>query len=250
VKLNYLFVLAICFAMSFLPQTVIAQENSNTITYGETLVGEISNREFEIEYRFTGSAGDVIVLEMQPAEVLGDLDHPVIMVLDTDYTPLWDAGSYGSAVLAAVLPYDGEYVILATRSDGRAGDSVGEYTLTLSNLPVIEPGALIEGEVSSEGVVYHAVDATAGPFSINYQKTSGEFFPEILVNDISEAELDEIASMSGTFVSATMTIDPAYVSGDVLVISLHEGLWDWNFDEVTATYTLTIEQRRGTAKNM
>lgn len=239
---NYFFIFAMCFAVSLLPNAVLAQEDSNTIAYGDTVVGEITNREFEIEYTFTGKADDVVVIEMHQVDVLGDLDHPVIMVLDTEYNPLWDTGSYGSAVLAAMLPYDGEYVILATRSDGRAGDSVGEYTLTISNLPLLEAGVPVEGDVSSEGVVYYAVDATKGPFTINYAKTSGDFFPEIVVNDISEAELDDIASMTGTFVSGSMTIDPAYANGDVLVILLHEGLWDWNYDEIRATYTLTIEQ--------
>lgn len=223
-------------------EAVAQDDGSNTIEYGQTVVGEITNREFEIEYTFAGAAGDVVVIEMHQVDVLGDLNRPVIMVLDPDYNPLWDTGSYGSAILAAVLPYDGEYVILATRSNGRAGDSVGEYTLTVSNLPVLEPEVPVEGEVSSKGVVYYAVDATAGPFTINYVKTSGDFFPEVLVNDISEGELDDIASMSGAVVSGTMTIDPAYASNDVLVILLHEALWDWNYDEVKAAYTLTIEQ--------
>jgi len=85
---NYFFIFAMCFAVSLLPNAVLAQEDSNTIAYGDTVVGEITNREFEIEYTFTGKADDVVVIEMHQVDVLGDLDHPVIMVLDTEYNPL------------------------------------------------------------------------------------------------------------------------------------------------------------------
>ncbi|HEX3049023.1 MAG TPA: hypothetical protein VHP83_00085 [Aggregatilineaceae bacterium] len=230
-------------ALSLSPTLVIAQDDtSNIIEYGQTVTGEITNKEFEVEYRFTGSTGDVIIIEMKPVDSMGDLTMPAIVVLDTEYTVLWNAGAYGNVTLSAMLPYDGEYAIFATRDDGRAGDSVGEYTLTLSNAPVLEVGVPIEGNISGEDIAYYAINATAGSFTVNYEKMGGELFPEITLNVISEGQLEQTAVLSGTIMSGAIGIDPSYLTSDILLLAIRRGLWDWSSSENTVSYGVTLNQ--------
>jgi len=53
-KLTLLIVLLFTFAFPLLGQ------EDNVVEYGDTATGEITNREFEIEYSFSGAAGDVV----------------------------------------------------------------------------------------------------------------------------------------------------------------------------------------------
>jgi len=230
-------------ALSLTPALVNAQdETSPLIEYGQTVTGEITNKEFEVEYRFTGTTGDVIIIEMKPVDTMGDLTSPEIVVLDTDYNVLWTADAYGDTTLSAMLPYDGDYTIFATRYGGRTGDSVGEYTLTLSNAPVLEVGVPVEGEISGEEVVYYAINTAGGAFTINYEKRGGELFPEVTFNVLNEGELEQTAALTGTIAAGSLGIDPSILASDTFLLSIHKGVWDWSSSENTAAYEITLNQ--------
>ena len=224
---------------------VMAQDGGTTIEYGQVVTGEITNENFEIPYKFTGDTGDVIVVEMKQIEPLGDLNSPSVILLDTTSKVLGvgEAG-FGDVVFVARLPSSGEYTVLATRSDGRAGDSVGEFSLRLLKPPVLNANEPVQDMVTSNTVNYYIVDVP-GTFAISYQKTAGDFHPAITVNSVNEEnQLEEVASLSGDFlIHGTVGVETeSAIAAEVYIVVVEEALWDFNYEEVTADYTITLTQ--------
>lgn len=221
---------------------VLAQQTDGTIEYGQTVSGEITNENFEIPYTFTGSQGDVIIIEMKAVDPLGDLDSPSVILLDSNFSVIGASDTFGNVVFAAKLPADGKYTILATRRDGRAGDSTGAYTLTLLLPPLLNVNESVEGTVTNESASYYVFE-TAEPFFALYQKTAGNFAPEFAINVIGEDNaLNAVAALNGAEVwSGRIGIQPQSATIQTsYILTLKEALFDFNFDTVSADYTLTI----------
>jgi hypothetical protein len=130
---------------------VRAQE---TVEIGQPVTATMTESEYEFEYSFSGSAGDVIVAEMRAVDPFGDLDSPLLILLDADRKVVADttnAFSFSNALLAAELPRDGVYAMLATRQDGPTGESVGEFTLELIAPEAIPADGSISGSATREG---------------------------------------------------------------------------------------------------
>ncbi len=124
-----------------------AQERIALI-YGQTVTGSIDDTHFFRQYRFTGSAGDPIVITMDA--ISGNLD-PLLLLGDADLNLIAeddDGGGGFNARLEVVLPADGVYIIEATRygQDTEAGQSSGEFRLTLV------ANRAVAGEVTRGGV--------------------------------------------------------------------------------------------------
>lgn len=112
------------------------------IAYGERITGTITETALEQDYTFTGSADDVVRINMTALPGSG-LDT-YIELLNPSGTPLAEnddivPGQDRNSFLQATLPTDGEYTIRATRYGGEtAPPSTGDYELTLN---VVDPTA-------------------------------------------------------------------------------------------------------------
>jgi len=223
--------------------TVLAQETGSTIEYGQTVTGEITNQSFEIEYSFVGSEGDVIVIEMKdPAGFSGTLDSPSIILLNSDYEVLGsvDGLSGFTVTLVAQLPTDGEYVILATRRDGRSGDSIGAYTLDLIKPQVLIPNEPVEGSASTDNRAYYVVEV-ADEFAITYERLRGDFYPEVGVTVIDNFELNLVASLSGEMLSSgSIDVIPIIKTSQSFVIVIQVPLFQFNFAVKTVDFIISL----------
>ncbi|MCC6896949.1 MAG: hypothetical protein IT321_29290 [Anaerolineae bacterium] len=220
-----------------------AQNGNETIEYGQTVTGEITNRNFEIPFDFTGSEGDVIIIEMSPVDDLGDLNSPQIILLNEDGDVVGDTSgsfSFGSTLFTTQLENDGTYTILATRSDGRAGDSVGEFTLALINPERLEANSPLEGSISSSGGSnYYLVEVEGSDIAFKYSKTDGEFAPDISVNVINDYYgLDSIITLNGDALSDAQVALPS--RPNLFIVKVSEALFDFNFETVSADYEVTV----------
>lgn len=220
---------------------VIGQDT--VIEYGQTVEGEITNSQFELTYAFSGTEGDVIVIEMLPVDTLGDLDNPELLLLDSDnqiVTSTAGSFSFGSATLIAELPHDGRFTIIATRRDGRSGASVGEFTLELMLPEVINLAKSANGTVSSEGESQYYVVKPEKEFIVSYQKTDGDMFPEITIGTVNPETggLVEAAVASGK--ALTEASFGVFAGGMPYLIVISKAPFDFNFNEVTADYILII----------
>jgi hypothetical protein len=236
--------LAMLFVTFFVAFSTVAQDES-TIEYGQLVTGEITNREFEIPYTFTGKGGDVILITMSAVEALGDLNQPEIILLDGEAEIIADtsgAFNVGGALLAIQLPGDDTYTILATRNDGRAGDSVGEFTLELINPPTLVVGEPLNDTISSDGRdAYYVIENNTAGLVLSYQRQDGDFAPQIAVNFISDDfDLSPVSFMGGDELERGEINVPT--SEDFYIVNVGEALFDFNFSEVTADYELELRE--------
>ncbi|MCC7207230.1 MAG: hypothetical protein IT323_07990 [Anaerolineae bacterium] len=223
--------------------SIVARAQGSPLQYGDVVEGEITNDAYEVEYTFTGSADDLVVIRMWTEGFDNVLNEPALALASADNTVIGSTAdhiSISEAALVAILPADGEYKILATRVDGSAGDSVGTYKLSVIQPELIPAGQPVSGAITSEDRLYYVV-VSSGPFTLRYERTSGTFAPEVSLNVVDETgDTESQASLSGSIVTAgTLEVDPG--GEPLFLVILQESLWDFNFDVVSAEFTLTME---------
>jgi hypothetical protein len=231
--------------MLVVPVSVFAQGDATQLNYGDVVTGEITNQAFEILYAFTGAAGDMVLIEMRPDDT-SVFYTPSLILMDASMNPVASVEGYDVATLAVQLPADGVYNIMATRTDGRSGDGQGAYTLSLLLPPTLTAGEVVSGSLTNAETNYYILDLTS-PVTLEYERTGGEFYPAVTVNEMVNTydyyvELFEAALVEGklvTHASVGLAMDPDATSA-LYVVTVAEGLWDWNYDLMSADYTLTI----------
>jgi hypothetical protein len=210
---------------------------------GQVVVGELTADVYELTYAFAGKEGDVVVIEADPVDALGDLNDTILILSDPSGAVLVDtteAFSFGSSLIAAQLPASGTYTVKVTREDGAAGESVGEFELAVTLPQPITPDAPASSSTSSESRKQYFAVMSDTDFSLSYAKSGGDFFPDVLVSTIDEEDgnLNDVAQLSGTTFSVGMM---GYFPANTLyIVTVRERLFDFNFDEVTADYTLSV----------
>jgi hypothetical protein len=216
------------------------------LKYGAVVTDDMTADDYEFAYTFVGDAGDVILVAMEPVDVLGDLDETQLRLLDAEGEVLVEDDSFGRTVIFAVLPDDGEYTLIATRPDGVEGSAVGEFTLQLALLPEVEIGSSIRDTVTNRKGDHYYVYRGAADFYLTYRKTGGDFGPEVSVNQLDDpnedGRLEVVGALRGSDVQmGSMGVFP----GEALyIIRLGEAVFDFYFGDVTADYQLDILNAR------
>ena len=106
-------------------------ESAEPIVYGQQLTDEITDADWQHNYRFEGEEGDEISIDMATADE--DLD-PYLVVLGPDgerVAEIDDGSEPPNAYIELTLPETGTYVIVATRFLEGEGFSEGNYSLVL-----------------------------------------------------------------------------------------------------------------------
>lgn len=133
------------------PTLALAQDDSTgTIGYGQPVQGTITDDEYEFNYTFSASAGDVITisaveiantylsLELQLIDSSGEVIH------ERDrWLPIY-------TLLPFEIPADGDYTLRLVRSGGADGSSSGNFVVLvdLAQINPLEPGTPVEGRLS------------------------------------------------------------------------------------------------------
>lgn len=109
-----------------------SQGGDTLITYGQSVVGTISDDVYALFYQFQGQAGDVITLTAN--QITGTLDPIVVLRDDREQNLAMndDANSSSNAQLTFTLPEDGRYIAAVTRFGLRDGATTGDFRLTLT----------------------------------------------------------------------------------------------------------------------
>ncbi len=143
-------------------------EGFQDLQYGESRRGVVDEANPAVSYRFVGAAGDGVEVSVSRAE--DDLRGYVYLLTESGEV-LAEGGDAGDGVkLGLVLPADGVYVVTVTRGDDAGASSAGSFVLELrggvdfglgvvgglfvppdyANLPLIEYGETVEGEISDD----------------------------------------------------------------------------------------------------
>ena len=214
----------------------------DAIEYGQSVSAEMTASDYEFRYTFSGNAGDVVIIRMDPVDIFGDLDNPVLLLLgeaglivDTN-----DSFSFGDALLAAELSAGGEYTVVATREDGIAGDSVGEFTVEMVLAEELTADKALSGTATSDERPQYYIVNSSDAFGVRYEKKGGDLATQINVNtlDADSGGLNEIAVMSGSDLEVGLL--GIFDSGSVYIVTVGEAPFDFNFDTVTADFELSL----------
>jgi hypothetical protein len=233
------------FVSLFVSTAFFAQAQDNTpIEYGETVEGEITDDAYEVGYSFSGTAGDVVVIEMRRANTDSGLYNAAVVLLDPSGSTLADSTDYfayegAQALVAAELPEDGDYTILATRDDGRTGDEVGEYVIKLFQPDILseEP---IQAEMNNETQDQYYVIQSEGSFEFTYTVSSATYAPLVDVNLVTEDGYPETAaSLSGLRLdSGTVKV---FAEGELYLVAVVADDLDYLFDEdIQISYEVSV----------
>ncbi len=238
-------VLAVLFGLFLAIMPALAQTGQSTpLVPGEPFEGEITKDTFAFEFSYKGAKDEVIVLRLTPKERFGDLSSPAVIIKDSRGNEILNYDYFGEIYLAWQLPSDDDYTIIATRYDGAAGDSVGEFTFELIKPQELKTGESVQGTISNENRQFYLYTGDAD-FTLSYSKT-GNFSPELSVNTIntrwSAGSLDPVGAVYGPSINqATLGV---FKGRNVYIVQLKEAFFDFNFDRVTTDYTLTLTEAK------
>ncbi|MDX2162695.1 MAG: hypothetical protein SF162_15350 [bacterium] len=155
--------------MSAVVMPAAAQE-TQSIAYGESVEGVMSNTAFEFEYTFEGEEGDIVAADVRLAES-GAFGTPELFLLGPDGDTLIEFTGFirlGEALVFAQLPESGEYTVILTRRDGRSGDDEGAFVFSLYQPQILTPGESVDGEINIDtGNQYYAIEGGA-PATLRY----------------------------------------------------------------------------------
>jgi thiol-disulfide isomerase/thioredoxin len=185
-------------------ETAPIPEAQAELVYGDSLTGNIDNETFIHSYTFDGQAGDVVTIRMDAGE--GSTLDSLLRLYGPDGDLLIENDDAQLTTTNALiedfeLPTDGEYTLVATRYNGEAGFSFGEFSLSLisgSTPPLVaEPGEetaevmpLAFGEtVASE------IDATSLAERYQFEGTAGTTIT--ITMQSASGDLDSYLSLLG-----------------------------------------------------
>jgi len=211
---------------------------------GTPVRGEITDDAYEVEYTFSGTADSVVVIEMLAEDEEGfstELTSQLV-ILDSEGSVVIDTSDnfvFGDAVLVTVLPADDDYTVIASREDGQAGETTGEYSIELIVPQVLMVGDKITDEVSSEDEPAYYVINAEEDFILRYTKNAGDFDPEINISTIADnnSDFEDYALASGKLDNVAM----GDIEAGVYVVRVQEAFFSFNFSEVTAEFNLSVD---------
>jgi hypothetical protein len=190
-----------------------AQQDVTAIKYGQTVRDRITAATFEFRYTFEGKEKEVIIIRMESDGATDALKTPAFKLLNgasqlVDSTKIFTL-SLAFAYAAFQLPKDGEYTVVATRRDGKAGKDVGRFVFSLNNAAPLEADKPASDEANDKIEKYYAIEP-GGPFVLSYTRTGGPFVPSISISALMRnGATDQVAEMSGRLLdSGTLSLKP------------------------------------------
>ncbi len=134
------FVIALMLFVMAISGTVSAQEKM-PLAFGEWVSGEITNDHYETKYTFSGKKDQLVTADMVADPDANSLDaFLVLRTSDGDILGQNDNVLNGGSLVVARLPADGDYTVLATRYNGKDGDTEGKYWIRLDEVQPLTVG--------------------------------------------------------------------------------------------------------------
>lgn len=239
--------------------TEVIQTESQRLTYGDRVTGEITNAQPSQTYTFVASAGDQIGIQMN-ALAGSDLDAFVALlnpdgmeIAFNDDDP--EVDTLNAYLRDFVIPADGIYTIVATRFNRDMGISTGEYELILEAAGAEHDrlliGAPVTGEISDE-VYYQLYTFEAEPGTVytfrQRPAPRSQLDPLLILLDASGREIarsGEIAAWGGLGV----TLDNITLadSGPYTLVATRS---DRRFGTTIGEYVLDVAQTSGESQRL
>lgn len=177
----------------------IEASGTTSIRYGENVVDELTDAQYERYYAFGALRGDMITITMQ--RISGDLDAMLILadsqgnVIRIDDDDPNSPGTLDAAIVNLRIKRSGNYIIAAARFGREGGPSRGGFSLTLNRLDpatlglspdtplLLDYGMTVNGSIDPQNINrYYMVDARRGDvLTIEATRTRGNLDPILLL---------------------------------------------------------------------
>lgn len=169
------------------------------LRYGDSVVLELTDREFQYVYAFAGDRGDIIHITMQRVSgdldsllILADQDGNILMVNDEDPA---SPGTLDAAISDVRIKRTDTYLIVATRFGREAGTSRGSFSLSLNRLApdelgktpdkavLIDYGGTAGGTINVDNIRrYYLIEAKKGDvITAEATRTRGNLDPALIL---------------------------------------------------------------------
>jgi len=183
----------------------------DSLTYGDTVTGELSDDTAEVSFTFEGTAGDVVVVEVRETEQFSDLNYPFLTLQDPSGEVVAQSNEFGfkSAVLVVGLQDDGTYTVIVSGSPNyEASETVGEFALTLEQATPLAESEVVSGEITLDDATYYLVESSNARFNLRFDR-GGQGFPPITINVVNNAdgELIPFAIIAGSITSGSIAFE-------------------------------------------
>jgi hypothetical protein len=230
-------ILALLLAASL--SAVHAQEEGVLATFE----GEMTEDEYEFEFTFDAEEGQIIAAIFNDISEGGTLYSPTLVLENPAGDTIADTTesfSFGNVSLFAEVNSSGTYTLYISRFDEEDGTDVGEFTIDIVEVPVLEAGSVTEGTLSSEGNPGYYVVDTESPFGISLVKGDGDMAFNLSVNtiDSQSGTLTELATAEGE--ALTEVLLGIFEGEEPYVVMVGEPFFFFSFDETSTDYTVEL----------
>jgi hypothetical protein len=245
-------ILLVAVFMLSLGLSTVAAQDATPIEYGQTVEGTVDNSTYEVEYTFTGSAGDLVAITMNRLDTDSQIDAALVLRKGSFLVATNDDFSYPLSLIVVQLPDDGDYTILATRSGGATGSTEGDFYLKVELVEPLASGSTVEATLFSDyekqvPSVFYLAPEEDGPVKISYSQEIGELYGSLRIqetpdwaNDPSNSYYTYVLDLGDTnrVTDATFSLD--LQAGHIYILSINVAFGSYSFNSEDATVTLSV----------
>jgi hypothetical protein len=244
-----LFMLVLVIAISVAGITVA--QDATALKLGESVSGEITADSYEIPYTFAGKAGEVALIQMWEAPDATDYVDTYLILQGTDGKVFAensnDPGLYSNSVIAATLPADGTYTVIATRDGGRTGDSVGPYVLVANIVEPLKAGSKVDATIygydnKARSVPEQFVIQGSGATKISFSQEISDLFPDIKLYPWLDVDSYPVSLFALTDTSKTTSavVSVELEEGTFYILTVKDSFSSSVYDDSEKKITLTV----------
>ncbi len=191
----------------------LAQATPTAITIGDTVKGEITDKAYELTYKFSGKKNDLIVVQAEADPDAKQAIYSVNMQLLRDSKVLADTAKSYASNLILRLSKDGDYTLIVTRRDGKTGKDKGSFIMRVSIPDELTDGSTIDitrGEEKGDFYsTYYSLPDTDDLFTLTYSIAKGEPGADLAVYKVSpDGSTETVGNLSGDLAGGSMVINP------------------------------------------
>lgn len=244
--MKYIIALSIILLAS-ISYPVYSQDEAQIITYGETVQGKFPVGAEEVEFTFSGLAGDIVVIESKSMDILNGF-MPEIQILNArgtaiaDTTENFDIESldFIQVMIPLEIPADGDYTIIIKNGSYFELDEDADFELRLLQPEILANNTPIQGTASTEEKAFYVVISNED-FSIDFSKVSGDMLVSVSIGRIESGGLETLAVLYGEMTQGNIQITPN--RNTLHLITIQEAPYEITiFGVKTADFELTLNQ--------
>jgi hypothetical protein len=227
--------------------SAVGAQDKTPIEMGQWVEGTLSNDTYEVKYTFSGTQGQVILVEMIPKPGTYDLDPAVVLrTSDGDILGQNDDFNYPLSVVVAELPTDDTYTVLATRSGGKSGDSEGDYWVRTSAVDPLTSGTKMEVTLTSDSEketpnVFVLFPNANGSIKVGFSQQVGDLYASLEIDQwVDDSYPTALLSLNDTSKVSAATFSVELEAGNFYILTVNRAFGSFVFDTVEATVTITV----------